>query len=236
MSTQPRLYDAEIPVSSGDFDPTGYHVAAIGAQEASALVVEHHYLHRRPNMKHTIGLIADIGRVDGVVIFGVPASRETQISACPSDPSRVLELNRLWVRDELGRNAESFLVSRALKLIPSSIVISYADTAEGHVGIVYRALGFNYAGWTDMDRKTPRFDYIVPGRHSRDAYRSGSKATRWTEKVRRTPKARYWTITGNRKERHQLAKLARWPSISWKDYPVPSEHKFQPLPDLRLST
>jgi hypothetical protein len=235
MTDQPRLYDAAIVASGGDFDPTGYHVAAIGAKDANELVIAHHYLHRRPNTRHAFGLIADTGRIDGVVIFGTPASREAQISIVPSDPSLVLELNRLWVRDELGRNAESFLVSRALKMLPPTVVISYADTAYGHVGIIYRALGFNYAGWTDMDRRTPRFDYAVPGRHSRDAYRGGDSAPRWTHKVRRTPKARYWTITGNRKQRHELRKLVRWHSISWKDYPVPSNHKFQPLDDLRQS-
>ncbi len=229
MTDQLRIYDADITVSGGDFDPAGYHVGAISAKEAGDLVEQHHYLHRRPNTSHAFGLIADTGRVDGVAIFGVPASRYVQMSACPKAPSSVIELSRLWVRDELGRNAESYLVARALKMIPPMIVISYADTAHGHQGIIYRALGFRYAGWTDMDRKSARIDYVTPGKHPRDAFRDGAEKPRWTHKVTRSTKARYWTITGNRKERHELAKIAAWPSISWKDYPVPNGHRYLPI-------
>ena len=92
MTEQLRIYDADITVSGGDFDPAGYHVGAISAKEAGDLVEQHHYLHRRPNTSHAFGLIADTGRVDGVVIFGVPASRNVQMSACPKAPSSVIEL------------------------------------------------------------------------------------------------------------------------------------------------
>lgn len=34
----------------------------------------------------------------------VQASRHLQVGACPSDPSLVLELNRLWVHDRMPRN------------------------------------------------------------------------------------------------------------------------------------
>lgn len=229
MIEQLSIYDADIVTPGGDFNPAGYHVGAIGARLASDLVKQHHYLHRRPNVSYCFGLIAENGRVDGVVVFGTPASRSVQVSACPSNPSVVIELSRLWIRDELGRNAESYLVARALKAIPAMIVISYADTAYGHKGIIYRALGFEYAGWTDMDRKSARIDYVTPGRHPRDSFREGSKKPRWTHKETRSTKARYWTITGNRKERHELAKIAAWPSISWKDYPVPNGHQYMPI-------
>lgn len=226
MAKQLRIYDAEIESSNGDFDHSGYHVAKISTREAGDLVEQHHYLHRRPNISYAFGLIADTGRVDGAVTFGTPASRNVQISACSNDPSRVIELSRLWVRDELGRNAESYLVARALKAMPALIVISYADTEYGHSGIIYRALGFKYAGWTDMDRRSARIDYVTPGKHPRDAFRDGADNPRWTHKVQRSTKAKYWTITGNRKERHELSKIASWPSISWKEFPVPNGHKY----------
>lgn len=195
----------------------GPHVAAIPPGVAADLVVAHHYLHRRPPISFAFGLEVD-GVLRGAVTYGVPASRHLQVSACPSSPDAVIELNRLWVHDDLPRNTESWLVSRTLKALPPRIVVSYADLAHGHAGYVYRALNFRYAGWTDMDRKTPRFDYIPldPARHTREATRSG-----YAEKRRRLPKVRYWTTTGNRGERRALALRCGWPSLDWTAQPPP---------------
>ena len=197
-------------------------VGLISKREAAALVIEHHYMHRKPPISYALGLFNAESNTKGVVTFGVPASHHMLIGAC-EDASRVIELNRLWVADDLPRNTESWFVSRALALLPPKIILSYADTAHGHLGYVYRALNFNYAGWTDMERKTPRFDYITPGKHTRDAFRKGEH--RFTERVRRRPKVRYWITTGNRRERRDLEKLCRWPKMDWKLQPPPTEHR-----------
>lgn len=204
------------------FDATAYAVAPLDKQTACDLVVRHHYLHRKPQASYAFGLFA-AGEVVGAVTFGPPASRHLQISVLPSAPDRVSELNRLWVHDDCPRNSESFFVSRALKQLPPLAIVSYADTAWGHVGFIYRALGFHYAGWTDMERATPRYDYIAPeSKHTRDSFRNG-EAT-WTHRVRRKPKAKYWQVTGDKRERRDLSRAVAWPSLDWHDYPVPTEH------------
>jgi len=152
----------------------------------------------------------------GVCTFGVPPSRHLQMSACPSRPSSVLELNRVWVHDDMQRNTESWFVSRCLKQLPAFIIVSYADTAYHHRGFIYRALNWRFAGLTDEERKTPRFDYLVPGKHTREAFRSGDGVN--AQKVRRKPKYRYWTITGDRRERRALASLCGWADKSWAEY------------------
>lgn len=184
-------------------------------RDAADAVVKWHYMHRRPNISHAYGLYR-AGKLVGVVTFGTPASRHLQISACRSNPSAVIELNRLWVDDCMPKNTESWFVSRALRLMPPHIVVSYADTAHGHLGYIYRALSFRYAGWTDMDRKTPRYDYIPYDgtQHTREAFRTGYKM-----RVRRKPKVKYWTTTGNRAERRTLAKVCTWPSHDWQVMP-----------------
>lgn len=193
-------------------------VLPIASKLATEMVIKHHYLHRRPPILFAHGLILG-SQVVGVVTFGTPPSRHLQMSACPSEPSNVIELNRLWVDDSMPRNSESWFVSRALKQLPPRIVVSYADTAQGHTGYVYRALNFRYAGWTDMDRKTPRFDYIPidPTKHSRDAFRSGH-----TARIRRQPKVKYWLTTGTRRERRALEALCGWPSLDWSTLPPPA--------------
>jgi hypothetical protein len=184
---------------------------------ASKLVVDRHYLHRRPPISHAYGAYVD-GQLLGCVTYGVPASRHLQMSACPSDPGKVLELNRLWLDDCLPANSESYFVSRTLKMLPPKIIVSYADPVHGHVGYIYRALNFRYAGWTDMDRKAPRFDYIPadPNAHSRDAFRKG-----YVEKRRRVSKVRYWTVTGDKRQRRDLARLCPWPTMDWRIDPPP---------------
>ncbi len=190
------------------------------SKEARELAEKRHYMHRKPQVSYAFGLYQD-GSVVGVVVYGTPASRHLQIGACPSDPSLVTELNRVWVADHMPANTESWFISRTLKLIPPRIVVSYADTVQGHMGYMYRALNFRYAGWTDMERRTPRYDYIPadPSAHTRDAFRNGYK-----EKVRRRPKVKYWTATGNKRERLQLYDLCAWPSLDWHKLPPPTEH------------
>jgi len=57
----------------------------------------------------------------------------------------VLELNRLCC--ESRKNLASMLVGRSLAMLPKpSIVVSYADTGQGHVGYIYQATNFIYTG------------------------------------------------------------------------------------------
>ena len=205
-------------------------VAPVEKRVAQDMVVEHHYLHRRTGISYCYGLwdSDDLGgaykygekELVGVVTFGCPPSRHLQMSACKSDPSLVVELNRLWVHDRMPRNTESWFIARALKQLPPLIVVSYADTKFQHFGHMYRAANFFYAGYTDMERKTPRYDYIPweAGKHTRDAFRKG-----YAKRVRRMPKAKYWTVTGDRRDKKRLLALATWPRLDWHDLPTPGE-------------
>lgn len=196
-------------------------VTVVNGRQTHPMLLNNHYAKRVPNIKHAFGLLNDDGVMIGVCTFGVPGSRHMQLGGCPTDPNRVIELNRLWVDDSAPRNTESYFVSKCLSMLPGGmIVISYADTVQGHYGYIYRAGNFNYAGWTDMDRNTPRFDYVVPGKHSRDAFRNGD--VKFTEKVRRQPKVKYWITTGSRSDKRQALKLCGLPSYSWRDLPPPT--------------
>lgn len=198
-----------------------YSVRWSQPKEYSFLLLEHHYAKRIPSVSFAVGLYSG-DRIVGVATFGSPASRNIQVGAAPTEPGLVIELNRLCVLDEAPKNTESWFLSRALKMLPPMIVVSYADTIQGHMGFVYRAANFKYAGWTDMERKTARYDYIVPGKHSRDAFRSGS--AQFTEKVRRKPKVKYWTVSGPKKSKSKIEALCSWPTLDWRQYPPPTEH------------
>lgn len=201
----------------------GRSVSPISSREAQRMVIKNHYLHRRAPITHAFGLIID-GVCFGVVTFGTPASRHMLLSACPQHPENVIELNRLWVCDSQPRNTESWFLARALRMLPPKIVLSYADTAVGHRGYIYRAANFFYAGWTDMDRKSPRVksprvDYITDGKHSRATFRNGDGLG--AERIPRKPKVRYWTVSGTRGAKKKLRKLCAWPKLDWRTLPPP---------------
>jgi hypothetical protein len=185
-------------------------VSPVSSAIAGRFVSLYHYLHRRPPISFAFALM-ERQTIMGIATFGIPASRHLQQSACPSDPDKVIELNRLWVHDDMPRNTETWFLARAIRLLPPRVIVSYADTAQGHVGTVYQAANFDCAGWTDMERKTPRFDYVVIGKHSRSAMREG-----FSDRVRRKPKVKYWTVSGNRREARQLRLACGWPSLGYE--------------------
>lgn len=198
------------------------NVLPIPKKLARSMAAQKHYLHRPPPVSFCFGLFEE--GIKGIICFGIPASHHMRKGACPSDPSKVIELNRLWVDDCMPRNTESWFISRALKLLPPLIIVSYADDAFGHQGIVYRASNFNFAGQTDSDRKTPRFDSMpaetgcdllgsVRPKHSRSSSRiCGGKV-----RVARSKKFRYWIVSGTRRDQHNLKKLCAWPKMSWNE-------------------
>lgn len=122
-------------------------VRALPFDQARSWFLEKHYAHRIPSVSYAFGLYID-GILRGVVSYGTPASSTLLKGVCgEKHASKVIELNRLIIEDECPKNSSSFLVGRSLRLLPKpSIIVSYADTSQGHVGYVYQACNFIYTG------------------------------------------------------------------------------------------
>ena len=121
-------------------------VLPIKSFEAEPWILLKHYAKRVPSISYAFGLY-DESLLVGVVTYGTPASSTLRSGlAGNNNISIVLELNRLCI-DSNKRNAASILVGRSLSLLPKpSIIVSYADTAQNHVGYVYQACNFIYTG------------------------------------------------------------------------------------------
>jgi hypothetical protein len=67
------------------------------------------------------------------------------------DSSNARELIRLWVHPDAPKNTASFVVSKTLKMLPDSVglVVSFADSGQGHFGYVYQSLNFYYCGMSN---------------------------------------------------------------------------------------
>ena len=133
-------------------------VLPIKNEESYPWLLEKHYAKRIPQIMFAFGLYIN-DEMKGVVTFGIPASPSLCMGICGQEHSTiVLELNRLCLMDN-NRNESSFLVSNAIKLLPRpTIVVSYADNAQGHVGYIYQATNFLYTGLT-----ANRVDWTVKG-------------------------------------------------------------------------
>ena len=176
-------------------DEVGLHVKELNQKnEAKQFILNVHYAKRMPSISYVYGLY-DATELIGVCSFGSPASHSLCIGvAGEENASLVIELNRLVLKYN-RKNEASFLVGRSLRLLPKpKIVVSYADTAQDHVGIVYQATNFLFTGTTKE-----RTDMAgAAGKHSR--HHLGDR----TQRQFRSSKHRYVYICADKKTRRRL--------------------------------
>ncbi len=162
-----------------EIDPKRLAVDVISTTEQAApFVLAHHYSGSMPVARLSIGLFAN-GRgrrseLVGVCVFSHPVNdASVPKTAGLSNPRSACDLGRLVIDQSQGGNAETFLVSRAFRLLrrekPEILsVISYADPVcrvdalgnvilPGHVGGIYAVMAARYTG-----RSSPRTDLIMP--------------------------------------------------------------------------
>jgi hypothetical protein len=87
----------------------------------------------------------------GAAIFGGLAMANQWKKYAKSEDG-VLELRRLCCIDDTPQNTESYFIGKMLKMLrrhtSADVVISYADMAYGHSGIIYKASNFQCIGET----------------------------------------------------------------------------------------
>jgi hypothetical protein len=136
-------------------------------------MIRRHYLKKWPGVCVLILAVLRREQVIGVIVFALPP-RET----AKRYGGVTWELARLWVSDEIPTNAETWIISKAVKHIRQNykavkFLVSYADPSAEHSGTIYKAANWRSDGRTDEGRKTPRFDYAdakTGKRYSRRAH------------------------------------------------------------------
>lgn len=196
-----------------------WRIMQIPIARAQSLIVRHHYLHRRAPCSIAFGLIDPNWNVRGVVMYGTPSSAPLRSGIAGKDyADKVIELTRLWVDDSAPRNGESYLIGNTIRRAGKPIVVSFADTDQGHIGIVYQATNWLYTGlsakrtnWTiDGDsRHCQTLADQMTAEEIREQY--GSRFSL----VPRSRKHRYLFITGTRKERKAILASLRYPVLPY---------------------
>jgi hypothetical protein len=120
-------------------------VRRVDPSDVHPWLLNKHYAKRLCPISHAFAAFSGETMI-GVVTYGCPSSSPLRDGVCgPEWSSSVLELNRLCC--ESRKNLASILVGNSLSKLPKpSIVVSYADTHQGHVGYVYQATNFIYTG------------------------------------------------------------------------------------------
>lgn len=123
-----------------------YIVKEIKRCDTEDFILRIHYAKRWPSISWAFGLYEN-NMLVGVCTYGTPSSATLKKGICGDNfKDKVIELNRLCLLNN-KKNEASILVSKSLKMLPNDkIVVSFADTEQGHVGFVYQACNFLYCG------------------------------------------------------------------------------------------
>jgi hypothetical protein len=143
--SNPSLFD-DLPLS---IKLSEIEVRQVPVKEIRRQIVTGHYSGVMPDATQE----AFAGYCDGIVIAAVaygPGGNSKTFGAVIEgfDSSNARELIRLWVHPDAPKNTASFVVGRSLKMLPPEVglVVSFADSGQGHAGYIYQALNFYYLG------------------------------------------------------------------------------------------
>ena len=189
------------------------------SHEAAKYAVEHwHYMGAMPKGKLAKVGVWEEGHFIGTVIFSYGATPQigspyglTQYEIC--------ELARVAMREH--RAAVSKVIGRSVGKLRRQapglrLIVSFADTEQGHLGIIYQASNWIYAGTT----KAGRVGFVVDGKkiHTRTIGHQpgGVQSLEWVRQNldplatewHGTPKHRY-LYPLDRAMRRQIAPLAK---------------------------
>lgn len=201
-----------------------WSVKPIDNATAQQLVVEYHYLHRKAPCSQAFGLFDESNKLRGVVMYGTPSSSSLRAGVAGKEhANNVIELTRLWIDDSTPKNSESYLIGNSIKQCSKEIVVSFADTAQNHLGIVYQATNWIYTGLS-----AKRTDWTVEGidKHGHtwaDKYTASEMRELYGDRftlVPRSRKHRYIFINAKGSRRKELMSLLRY-----KQEPYPKSQK-----------
>ncbi len=133
-------------------------IRPISRKECEPFILGIHYAKRFPSITYAFGMFQN-NELIGIVTYGTPPSSTLRRGVAGDDYiDKILELNRLVLKYNC-KNEASRLISKSLKMLPESVVVSFADTEQGHVGYVYQACNFYYTGLS-----AKRTDWKIKGK------------------------------------------------------------------------
>tara|TARA_B100001123_G_scaffold333774_1_gene376771 strand:+ start:117 stop:845 length:729 start_codon:yes stop_codon:yes gene_type:complete len=215
-------------------------VKQINKDVAKKVIIKHHYTHAASQCRYAFGIYKESehsffdshDELVGVATYGYPVGRLAAQSISENlEPNEVLELTRLFIFDDHGKNIESYFIGqtmRLLKEIDNSIkcLMSYADPKVGHLGGIYQATNWLYQGdsMRMVDTYSIKIEEDGSWMHSRTVFsRWGSNNLDILKKkigktfwIRLEPrKHRYIYFLGNKKNKKKLIGSLKHPVLNY---------------------
>ena len=191
----------------------------ISVKDAEPWILLKHYAKRMPSISYAYGSFRG-NELIGIVTYGTPSSSNLRVGVCGDKwQNCVIELNRLCC--ENTKNVASMLVGRSLQLLPKpSVVVSYADTKQGHVGYIYQATNFIYTGLSAKrtDWKIEGMEHLH-GTTIADKSRGHENRAEWMRQTygdkfyleQRSRKHRYVFFCGNKTQKKKMNDDLKYP-------------------------
>ncbi len=129
-------------------------IRRVSKEIAKEMIIKNHYSHTWNDGgfgKFNFGIFQENNaECLGVAVYGYMKNPRGKIFKHPNPKAWMCELNRLWISDILGKNAESLFIAHTLKwlkkLDPNIVAVqSFADGRLG-CGTIYKAANFRYYG------------------------------------------------------------------------------------------
>ena len=218
-------------------------VREISKKLAKNMIVKHHYSHKWTSCRYALGIFYETDnqhsffdeteeKLAGVAIYGYPVGRSAAASISPElDISEVLELTRLFIFDDYGKNTESISISKTFNWLKENApdikaLISYSDPEQGHMGIIYQATNWIYQGnkmrlmgnygvklTEDGDWMHSRTVFAKYGSHNLEHLKKKIGHTFWRKNE--TMKHRYLYLLCSKKDKKKIMKTLKHPPLPY---------------------
>ncbi len=206
----------------GPVKPKDIIVKELNLKLAKKIILGNHYSHSWPNTSVALGYYAR-NKLLGVVCFGVGANKSLIPSVCRGvRADEGYELVRLFAFNWAPRNIESFMISQSIKYLQKNyphikVLVSFADPAQGHLGIIYQATNWLYTGKGDGEFFFKHKGRIIHPRTLSDYPKDKRMKIRHNpkNKVWKDGKHRYIYLLGSKKQRKLLKKCLKLPRLPY---------------------
>lgn len=224
-------------------DKSKITIREISKKIAKDMIIKNHYSHKWTSCRYALGIFYETDnqhaffdekeeKLAGVAIYGYPVGRLTAGSI--SDylkPDEVLELTRLFIFDDYGKNTESVVLSKTFNWLKQyakdiKVLVSYSDPEQGHLGIIYQATNWIYQGNSirlmknygiklskDGDWMHSRTVSATYGSHNVEHLKKKIGHTFWRKEE--PEKHRYVYLLCNKKERKELMNNLKYEVLTY---------------------
>lgn len=197
-----------------------FRVERIPSKAAKEYIRREHYSrgsHNGPSPCYGLFAPSEDQTLLGVLMFATPCSENVRASVFgPEYKDAVVELHRLHVIDGTPKNTESYFIARALRKVvtdrPSTRgILSFADTTEGHTGVIYQATNAYRIGHTGRAKF-----FLDEGGRLRHPRQNGVNisdeeafARGWKSVVRQAKNRYLWIVGPSIAERKKFRRLCK---------------------------